>query len=106
MTEKLPDTDSRALALMITLMQHSNAENMHLLNTFAASYKRDFEREQARVRLIRARIISLCDQPYLPHPGLILDALYPSDNAIEALLPPDSPCPADRDAVRSDGTDC
>lgn len=79
--------DGTVAALMIRIMQQNANDSSYLLNGLVEGLQRDLDHAQAELTAIRKRITILLRGPYLPNPALVLNALYPAEEEINAFLP-------------------
>jgi hypothetical protein len=83
------DIPKDVVELMLRLQQHSSQDTAHVLNGLVKSFQRDLELTRAELRAVRNNVSAVCSQPWAPHPDVIRDQLYPSEQEIRKYLPED-----------------
>lgn len=78
-------TPEGQIPLMVQLMQHSHNETNAILNQQIQWKDEEIQRLKFELSLIRRHIMSLFKGPYMPMPDLVLDALFPNDELLEAF---------------------
>lgn len=79
------NADVQIPVIALLCMQQMNNNAWATGNALIDSYRHSLARERARNILITKRIQDLFDKPYMPNPLTILDALWPSEHAVEKL---------------------
>lgn len=81
--EELATMGSEALALMLTVMQHSRHEADHITNGLMAGYQADYYRTLAQLQVVRRQVEHTFRRGYMPTPEVVLDAVnYPDPTAV------------------------
>jgi hypothetical protein len=79
--EELATVDSAALALMLTVMQHSRQETDHIVNGLMAGFQTSYYRTAAELEISRLQVEQLFTHGYMPTPDAVIDAMYHPDQA-------------------------
>jgi len=78
--------DKKDLGLILTLTQASHNETTSIMQTLLDSYEKQIADQRAELAIIRQRIGSLVDQPFVPNPTRIWNALFVYKEDIEQYI--------------------
>jgi hypothetical protein len=78
--------DKKDLGFILTLTQASHNETTSIMQTLLDSYEKQIAEQRAELAIIRQRIGFLVDQPWVPNPTQIWNALFVYKEDIEQYI--------------------
>lgn len=86
-TNEAADTEPVLIhPLVAQVMQASMNRTQSMTEMVMEDYKHTIARLEAKLWLIQENVHDLCTRAYVPNPARIIDALYPSDELIDATV--------------------